>query len=139
MGSLRGHYHFELAESPASGDVSAAAAITRALLDEISVSGYYSLKNTLMCVYSSEFYKSCVYNYLKCTCVFLQVRGAEQQVAKEHVKRDYVVPADPGWSKQWTLVHDYSVLFHSRDLLTLHPPPPPPLLYTSSHPIPDCR
>ena len=37
-------------------------------------------------------------------CLFLQVRYAEQQVVREHVKRDYVVPADPGWPKQWSLV-----------------------------------
>ncbi|CAI8000226.1 Furin-1, partial [Geodia barretti] len=33
----------------------------------------------------------------------ISVKHAEPQVVKEHEKRDYIVPADPGWSKQWSL------------------------------------
>ena len=36
--------------------------------------------------------------------MLLQVRYAEQQIVKEHVKKDYIVPSDPGWPKQWVLV-----------------------------------
>jgi subtilisin family serine protease len=31
------------------------------------------------------------------------VKYAEQQVIREHVKRDYVVPTDPGWPQEWSL------------------------------------
>ena len=39
-----------------------------------------------------------------CVCVILQVEHVVSQVVSQHEKRDYVVPVDPGWSKQWSLV-----------------------------------
>ena len=40
-----------------------------------------------------------------CNAAFIfQVWYAEQQIIMSREKRDYIVPPDPGWTKQWSLV-----------------------------------
>ena len=36
--------------------------------------------------------------------IFSQVVNAEQQIVRKRVKKEYIVPRDSQWTKQWSLV-----------------------------------